>query len=128
MALGASRYWFWVLDVVISISFAVIGRDSHGFGSDATETIRIATPFLMAYAVTVLASKAWHKPLRFSTGLVLAASTIVIGMVLRRFVFDDGTAVAFVLVTGAWLTGLMFAWRLAAYAADRWRAPTPTPS
>lgn len=121
MALGVFRFWWVIVDVAIIILFAVIGRDSHGFGSDTTETIRIATPFLMAYAVTVLASKAWHTPLRLSTGLVLAASTFGIGMLLRRFVFDDGTAVAFVLVTGAWLIGLMFAWRLGAHGWVRWK-------
>ncbi|MDA2979838.1 MAG: DUF3054 domain-containing protein [Actinomycetota bacterium] len=128
MALGLSRFWFLIVDAAIIVLFAVIGRDSHGWEADASETIRIATPFLMAYAAAVLATKAWSKPLRLSTGLVLAVSTLSIGMVLRRLVHDNGTALVFVLVTAIWIIGLMFGWRLAAHGVLRWKRSKPASS
>jgi hypothetical protein len=128
MAPGLARFWYLIVDAAIIVLFAVIGRDSHGWGADASETIRIATPFLMAYAAAVLATKAWSKPLRLSTGLFLAVLTLTIGMLLRRIVYDDGTALAFVLVTATWLAGLMFGWRVAAHGVLRWNRSKPASS
>ncbi len=45
-------------------------------------------------------------------GLVIWASTIIVGLVLRRFAFDRGTATAFVIVTIVTLGLLMLGWRL----------------
>lgn len=128
MATITSRRWYWAIDVVIIVLFAAVGRDSHGFGQDFSETVRIAAPFLIAYAISVLAVRAWRTPQRFSTGLVVSVATLGVGMLLRRFVFDDGTAVSFVLVTAGWLVGLMVAWRLVASGASRWRRATPESS
>ena len=128
MAPGLARFWYLVVDAAIIVLFAVIGRDSHGFGSDTSETIRIATPFLIAYAVAVPATKAWRAPLRLSTGFFLAILTLTIGMLLRRIVYDDGTALAFVLVTAIWIIGLMLVWRVAAHGVLRWKRSNPASS
>lgn len=104
--------WFWVLDSGVVVSFVAIGRDSHGFVSDMGDLVRVAAPFLLALGMGIAATRAWNAPTTLVTGLTLAASTLIIGMALRRIVFDGGTAPAFVIVAGAWLVGLMVGWRL----------------
>lgn len=116
------RRWFWVLDTLVVLSFVVIGRDSHGFATDWEETLRIAAPFLIALAIAILTVRAWLAPTSITTGLNLGALTLILGMLLRRFVWDDGTALVFVIVTGAWLIGWMIAWRLAVVGFRRLRS------
>ena len=106
------RRWFWVLDAIVVVSFVLIGRDTHGFVPDVGDTIRVATPFLLALALGVFAFRAWIRPTSWLTGLALAVTTLVIGMLLRRFVFDAGTARTFVILAAAWFVGLMVGWRL----------------
>ncbi len=106
------KKWFWVLDAAIVISFAVIGRDSHGFGSDWGEVARISAPFLLALAAGVAATKAWRAPTNLLVGLALGIITLGGGMLLRGLVFDDGTATTFIVVSAAWIIGLMVAWRI----------------
>jgi hypothetical protein len=115
------RRWFWILDSIVVLSFVLIGRDSHGFVSDASDILRVATPFLIALAIGVISLRAWLKPTVWLTGLNLALLTLTIGMVLRRVVFGAGSAPVFVLVTGAWFIGLMIGWRLLFSLLDRRR-------
>jgi hypothetical protein len=114
------RRWFWVLDAIVVVSFVAVGRDSHGFTSDWGETLRIAAPFLIGLVVANVVTLAWRSPLALLTGLNLGAATLIVGMLLRRFVWDDGAAVAFVIVTGAWLVGWMIGWRLAVLCVRRY--------
>lgn len=112
--LASMKQWFWVLDVAIVISFAVIGRDSHGFSSDWGEVVRISAPFLIALALGIGVMRAWRSPSNPLVGLVLGIITLVGGMLIRGLVFDDGTASTFVWVAAGWIIGLMVAWRLIA--------------
>jgi hypothetical protein len=105
--------WFWVLDTAVVLSFVLIGRDSHGFVSDVGDIFKVAAPFLIALALGIVAFKAWTRPVAWLTGLALASTTLMVGMVFRNVVFDGGTASVFVLVTGTWFFGLMIGWRLA---------------
>jgi Protein of unknown function (DUF3054) len=41
-------------------------------------------------------------------------TTVALGMVLRKFVFDDGTATAFVIVATVFTGAVLNGWRLAA--------------
>jgi hypothetical protein len=110
------RRWFWVLDGFVVLSFVLIGRDSHGFVSDVGDIVKVAAPFLIALALGIVAFKAWTRPVAWLTGLALASTTLLVGMVFRNVIFDGGTATVFVLVTGAWFFGLMIGWRLAVVA------------
>ncbi len=110
------RRWFWVLDTAVVLSFVLIGRDSHGFVSDIGDIVKVAAPFLLALALGIVAFKAWINPVAWTTGLALASTTLIVGMVFRNVIFDGGTATVFVLVTGAWFFGLMIGWRLAVVA------------
>ena len=113
------RRWFWVLDAFVVVSFVAIGRDSHGLNSDVGDIVKVAAPFLVALALGIVAFKAWTRPVAWLTGLALASTTLILGMVLRRTVFDGGTATIFVLLTAGWLFGLMIGWRLIVGLASR---------
>jgi hypothetical protein len=121
------RRWFWVLDTVVVLSFVLIGRDSHGFVSDVGDIVKVASPFLLALAFGVVAFKAWTDSIAWLTGLALASTTLVVGMLIRRIVFDGGTAPVFVVITAAWFFGLMVGWRLAALVGVRVRARRASP-
>lgn len=105
------KRWYWVLDALVVLSFVVVGRDSHGFVTEWQETVRVAAPFLIALALGIVVMRAWQRPLHLLTGLGIGVVTLVMGMLLRRFVWDDGTATTFVVVTGGWIIGLMVGWR-----------------
>ena len=117
--LSSMKRWFWVFDAAVVISFAVIGREDHGFVSDAWDYLRVAAPFLFGLAASVLVTRAWRHPVDIRTGLALAVGTLVLGTILRRFVWDNGTAPTFIAVTAAYLLAGMVGWRLVA-AAIRW--------
>lgn len=108
------KRWFWVLDVATVMSFVIIGRDTHGFITDWGATLRVAAPFLIALGVGVVITRAWTRPTGILTGLGLAVTTVVLGLALRRYVFDAGTARTFVILTAGWMTAWMVGWRLIA--------------
>ncbi len=116
------KKWFWVLDALVVLSFVVVGRDSHGFVTEWGETVRVAAPFLIALAIGIVVTRAWRRPLHLLTGLGVGVITLVLGMLLRRFVWDDGTATTFIVVTSGWIIGLMVAWRAAALAIANLRS------
>lgn len=111
--------WFWVLDVSVIIAFVAIGREDHGFVSDASDYARVAAPFLLGLAVTGVSLRAWRDPISLRTGLLLSLGTVFVGMLARRFLWDDGTARSFVLVTTGFLVAGMVGWRLIALAVRR---------
>lgn len=106
------KRWFWVLDTLVVVSFVVIGRDTHGFTSDWGATLEVALPFLLALSIGFGITMAWMDPTSWLGGLIIAAVTVVGGLALRRYVFDDGTATTFVILTAGWMTGWMVGWRL----------------
>ena len=112
--LSSVRRWFWIIDATVVVLFAVIGREDHGFVSDVGDYVRVSAPFLAGLAVTIFVIRAWRRPIDWRTGVGLALGTVVIGMVLRRFVWDDGTARMFVIVTTAYMVATMVGWRLIA--------------
>jgi hypothetical protein len=46
--------------------------------------------------------------------VLISLTTIVLGMLLRNIVFDDGTATAFIIVATVFLGTLLNGWRLLA--------------
>jgi hypothetical protein len=108
------RKWFWVLDLLVVVSFVVIGRDAHGFTNDWGATLEVALPFLLALSAGIGITMAFMDPTSWIGGLVIAAVTVVGGLALRKYVFDDGTATTFVLLTAGWMTAWMVGWRFVA--------------
>ncbi len=93
--------------------FVIIGRSSHHQGNAVVETLRIALPFLIALVVAWAAVTALKLPSGRSAtgGALIWVGTVSVGLLLRRSIFDDGTAIAFVIVTTVFLGILMNGWR-----------------
>jgi ribose/xylose/arabinose/galactoside ABC-type transport system permease subunit len=103
--------WSAVTDVLCIVIFVAIGRENHDEGGSASGFFQVAAPFLIATVVGWLASQAWKKPLDLRTGAVIWLTTIILGMILRHFVFDDGTATAFIIVATVFLCVFLNGWR-----------------
>lgn len=104
-----------VADVVAIVVFVALGRQTHDEGGNAVlGALEVAAPFLIAAAAGWVVARAWRTPLDPVTGTIIWVSTVVVGMVLRRFVFDRGTATPFVIVASVATMVLLIGWRLAA--------------
>ena len=108
------RRWFWVLDASVIMSFAFIGSDFHGFTFDFTGILGVAVPFLIALSGGIFVLRAWIKPLSILNGFLLAVISLTGGMLLRHYVWGDGTARTFIIVTGSYFIAFMVGWRLVA--------------
>lgn len=105
--------WLLGFDVSSLIVFVAAGRATHESGTSVGEILTTAAPFLIGLGFGWLIARAWVQPIALRTGYVVVASTLVIGMLLRRYAFDDGIALTFVLVATAILTALIIGWRIA---------------
>lgn len=113
-----------LLDVVLVVVFAAIGRATHDgdvlgpFGSGLATT---AWPFVAALLVGWLVARAWRRPAAvLRTGLPVWAVTVVLGMLLRAL-SGQGVAVAFVIVATLTLALLLLGWRGIARLVTRTR-------
>ena len=102
------------IDASVVVAFVVIGRRSHDEGSGLATTFAIAAPFLLGLGTAWLATLAWRAPRGVVTGVRIWAVTTVVGLGLRRVGFDRGVAVAFVVVSCAFLGAGMVGWRAVA--------------
>jgi len=122
-AVAIRRSLLFLVDVAVILAFVVIGRDTHDEAPGFTGVAQTAGPFLIALAAGWVAARAWRRPERVTTGVIVATVTIVLGLVLRRSLFGEGTALAFVLVAAAFLGLALVGWRgLAARFSSR---PSP---
>lgn len=113
-----------VLDAVLVVVFAAIGRATHDgdvlgpFGSGLATT---AWPFVAALLVGWLVTRAWRRPTAVvRRGLPVWAITVALGMVLRAL-SGQGVAVAFIIVATLTLALLLLGWRGIARLAGRRR-------
>ena len=102
------------IDVLAVLVFVALGRDTHDEGVTISSTLRTAAPFLIAVGFGWVTVRAWRTPLAPRTGALIAGTTVVVGLALRRLVFSDGTALTFVFVTALFLGGAMIGWRVVA--------------
>ena len=110
------------LDVLAIVCFVAVGRRTHDEdGNVVLGLIEVAAPFLIAAAVGWLVGRAWRAPAALTTGATVWVVTVVLGMVLRRFVFDRGTATSFVVVATIATGVLLLGWRLVAKVVQRAR-------
>ncbi len=105
--------WSLAADVVGIIVFVTIGRRNHDEGVAPAGVIETAAPFVIAALVGWLLARAWKSPIAVGTGAIIWVTTVALGMVLRKFVFDDGTATAFVIVATVFTGAVLNGWRLA---------------
>ena len=100
------------LDVFVVIAFVAIGRRNHEEASAIGDVLATGAPFLIGLALGWLAARVWERPVAIATGLVVWPITVAIGMIARRIVFGDGTAIAFVIVTTIFLGVFLVGWRV----------------
>lgn len=101
-----------VTDLVAIVVFAAIGRRTHDSGSAIVGTLTVASPFLIGYTVSAVATGLRKAPYSVVRALVAWAPGIALGMVLRHLVFDKGTALPFVIVAFVATALLLVGWRL----------------
>lgn len=99
-------------DIAAIVLFVLIGRRSHDEDNALGEALRVAAPFLIGLAVGWLVARAWKAPTSTTTGMVIWPVTVAAGMLLRRFVFDDSTALAFIIVASIFTGLLLIGWRI----------------
>ena len=98
------------------ILFATIGRASHGEALSPGGLLRTGTPFVLGLVVGwVIVVTARVAALRWLAGVVLWASTLIVGMVVRYFT-GQGVAVIFVIVAACFLALTLIGWRAVAAA------------
>ncbi|MFW2333298.1 DUF3054 domain-containing protein [Ilumatobacter sp.] len=104
------------LDTFVVVLFVALGLRTHEQESAYAAVLETAAPFLIGLGVAWLVARAWRRPTAILTGLVIWPVTVLLGMAVRRGLFDRGTATSFVVVAtlflGAFLVGWRIAWRL----------------
>lgn len=117
------------LDLLVVLVFAAAGRASHDLDGDVLGVLATAWPFLVGLVagwVAVLRQGARRggpgaRHLWWLDGLVVAVTTLVVGLLLRS-VTGGGTALPFVLVATGVLVGGLVGWRAVAALLARRRA------
>ena len=100
------------IDAVFVVLFVALGRSSHDEGGNAvTGTLSVAAPFLIALALGWAVARAWRSPAEPTTGIGIWLTVLVAGMLLRRFVFDRGTALPFIIVAACFTLLFLVGWR-----------------
>jgi hypothetical protein len=111
-----------VADIASVVLFVAVGRNNHDEGGNpVTGALEVAAPFLLALGVGWVVARAWRSPEALRTALVVWPVTVALGMVLRRWVFDRGTATSFIVVATIATGVLLLGWRLVAQAVRRRR-------
>lgn len=114
-----------VLDVLLVLLFAGVGRASHDESGPVLGAVLTAWPFLVGtgagWLVVRVVRRDW--PIDPAPGVTVWFSTVLVGMLLRHAV-GSGTAASFVVVASVVLALFLLGWRaLGAYAVRRARAP-----
>lgn len=113
-----------VVDAVLVLIFAAIGRASHG--EDPIGFILTGWPFLAALIVGhVLAALVPARPRRpwsLGWGVIVWLVTVLGGMLLR-VAAGDTAETPFIIVASAVLAAFLLGWRLIALLVRRYRAP-----
>jgi len=113
------KKWLLSYDLASVLVFVIAGRSNHGAEETATGILHTAGPFLIALALGWVVTRAWQDPASLRVGAGVLATTVIGGMLLRRFVFDDGTQLSFLFVATAFLTLFLLGWRVGAVLAQR---------
>jgi hypothetical protein len=103
----------FIVDVSCILLFVVLGRRSHHEpGSFVSATLKVAAPFLIALAVGWVLARAWRAPTALTSVTIIWVVTVALGMVLRHWLFDRGTAASFIVVASIVTFVFLFGWRV----------------
>jgi FtsH-binding integral membrane protein len=121
-------------DAACIVVFAAIGRRSHDEAEGLGGVLATAAPFLVALALGWAfveglrrSSSRPNDPVRLDAGVIVWVITVGVGLLLRRTLWDRGTALAFVIVATAFLGLAIVGWRVAFDRFRRSRSPARNP-
>jgi hypothetical protein len=101
-----------LVDVVAVVVFVAIGRRNHDEGTALSGIIGVSAPFLIALGISWVGLRTWREPFSRASVVATWVITVVIGLLLRRLVFDGGIATAFIVVATITLGVLLTLGRL----------------
>ena len=111
---SVDRSWqVGLTDVAMVVIFVVIGRNNHDAGNALDGIVKVAAPFLIGLAVGWIVALGTRsgEPISPRFGATVWVVTLLVGMLLRRTLFDGGTAAAFVVVATLFLGMTLIGWR-----------------
>ena len=107
-------------DVASVLVFVVLGRSSHDEGNGIGAVVNVAAPFLIGLAVGwLLGPSPRRRPFAIATGVQVWVATVAVGVVLRWFAWDRGTAISFIIVAALFLGLFLVGWRVVLAGATR---------
>lgn len=101
-----------IVDVVAVVVFVAIGRRNHNEGTTLSGVLSVAAPFLIALGISWIGLRTWREPFNRASMVATWVITVVIGLLLRRLVFDRGIATSFIIVATITLGVLLSLGRL----------------
>ena len=101
-----------IVDVVAVVVFVAIGRRNHDEGTAISGVLSVAAPFLIALFTSWIGLRTWNEPFARRSWAATWAITVIIGLLLRRLVFDRGIATPFIIVATITLGVLLAIGRL----------------
>ena len=102
----------FLFDVLCVLAFVVVGTRNHDTDTGLGGVLTVGLPFWMSlFAVHVAGLAARARTI--TAGIIIWVVTVALGMVLRHWVFDKGTATAFIVVATLFLGFTMVGWRVA---------------
>lgn len=105
----ASRAWLpqAILDILLVLVFAAVGRSNHGEAVSLSGVFTTAWPFLAGLVLGWGVSRAWKSPTEiFPSGVMVWLGTLLFGMALR-VATGGGFAVAFFIVAALFLGAVL---------------------
>lgn len=117
----------FLIDAVLVIVFAALGRRSHESSLDLPAVLETAAPFLIAVAVAALVTRhgrTWAQ--LWPAGVLVWIITVGLGLLLRVTLFGDTAAVAFQLVAAGTLFVLLMGRRLVTVVLRRPSSARPS--
>jgi hypothetical protein len=120
-----------LVDLVLVLLFAGIGRVSHGEDLTLAGMARTAGPFLVGWLVgwvlVVLVPSTRVRPRSLLAGAAVWVAVVVVGMLVRHGV-GDGVESSFVVVTTIVVAVFLLGWRAVAALVARGRARSAAPA
>jgi Protein of unknown function (DUF3054) len=113
-----------VVDLVLVVVFAAIGRASHGEAVGVAGLATTAAPFaagwLVGWLLVLVVPLARSRPVGLLAGVLVWLPTVVVGMLLRVLI-GAGVQTSFVVVATVVLGVLLLGWRGVAALVHRVR-------
>ncbi len=100
----------FLFDALCVLLMVVIGTRNHDTDTGINGVLYVAAPFWIAVFIAHVAPIMQRTPAE-PNKYVVWGYTVVMGMVLRNYIFDRGTAPAFIIVASVFLGATMLGWR-----------------